>query len=460
MPFFQREILCCSLQGRKLDLLTISSPANLRLDAALRAGQPPGPDASCGVVPPRFIIFISARVHPGETPCSFVMHGLLLFLTSDHPRARELREVAILKVVPMLNPDGVFLGNYRCNSIGLDLNRMWHAPLPDTAPTIHSMRQSAQQYTQHPLCRLEMILDMHAHSTCMNCFIFANMPDDPRQMDDVASFPRSLGTHAAAFALTGCKFDTDPSKVGTGRRALSVALPGVHCYTLEVSMFCASQGNARGEAFLPASYTEMGHQIGLALHEHYCSVRGHLAAGSLGGASLQGAPGVAQGARQMLINRPPQRALAGRAMSAAPSTTPTTAATAAVAAVAAVAASRYGGTIGRWGLAAEYCATGHSTLHAQHSGATSAEHTRASGGSVPPKSAVVRSDGAHASSARPSLSTGGMTVCATVLDGAEREAAHTLRVSGLRGADNTLLRRSSKGRAAAVAAAAVVEAHH
>ena len=46
-------------------------------------------------------------MHPGETPASFVMHGLLLFLTSEQPQARELREAALLKVVPMLNPDGV-----------------------------------------------------------------------------------------------------------------------------------------------------------------------------------------------------------------------------------------------------------------------------------------------------------------------------------------------------------------
>ena len=44
-------------------------------------------------------------------------------------------------------------------------------------------------------------------------------------------------------------------------------LPGVHCYTLEVSCFCAAQGNLRAEPYTPQSYVEMGHQIGMALHE-------------------------------------------------------------------------------------------------------------------------------------------------------------------------------------------------
>ena len=30
-----------------------------------------------------------------------------------------------LKVVPMLNPDGVINGNYRCSLAGVDLNRVW-----------------------------------------------------------------------------------------------------------------------------------------------------------------------------------------------------------------------------------------------------------------------------------------------------------------------------------------------
>jgi murein tripeptide amidase MpaA len=41
----------------------------------------------------------------------------------------------------MLNPDGVFLGNYRCNALGLDLNRQWDAPQPYSSPTILAVRE-------------------------------------------------------------------------------------------------------------------------------------------------------------------------------------------------------------------------------------------------------------------------------------------------------------------------------
>lgn len=39
--------------------------------------------------------------------------GVIDFLVSQHPVAQTLRDHVIFKIVPMLNPDGVYLGNYR-----------------------------------------------------------------------------------------------------------------------------------------------------------------------------------------------------------------------------------------------------------------------------------------------------------------------------------------------------------
>ena len=59
------------------------------------------------------MIFVTARVHPGETPASFVSQGLVDWLLGTEAQAVQLRRGATIVVVPMLNPDGVFLGNYR-----------------------------------------------------------------------------------------------------------------------------------------------------------------------------------------------------------------------------------------------------------------------------------------------------------------------------------------------------------
>ena len=63
-------------------------------------------------------IFISSRVHPGETPASFVLTGIWKFLTNEKSaQAKMLRERFVFKVVPMLNPDGVYRGYYRLDTM-------------------------------------------------------------------------------------------------------------------------------------------------------------------------------------------------------------------------------------------------------------------------------------------------------------------------------------------------------
>lgn len=47
-----------------------------------------------------------------------------------------MRENFVFKIVPMVNPDGVFLGNNRCNLVGQDMNRCWNVASEFSSPTI------------------------------------------------------------------------------------------------------------------------------------------------------------------------------------------------------------------------------------------------------------------------------------------------------------------------------------
>jgi murein tripeptide amidase MpaA len=51
------------------------------------------------------------------------MEGFLEFIVGNEREAKVLRDTFVFKIVPMLNPDGVIVGNYRCSLTGLDLNR-------------------------------------------------------------------------------------------------------------------------------------------------------------------------------------------------------------------------------------------------------------------------------------------------------------------------------------------------
>ena len=112
--YFLRETLAYSPEGRRIDLITISSNTGRSSDCEPsipllfpeRTGR-----RVCAAFPSKEVLFISARVHPGEVPASHTMKGMLDFLLDpDDLRAIELRNRYVLKIIPMLNPDGVYRG--------------------------------------------------------------------------------------------------------------------------------------------------------------------------------------------------------------------------------------------------------------------------------------------------------------------------------------------------------------
>lgn len=62
------------------------------------------------------------RQHPGEAVGSWMMEGFLNGLTSNH-----YNDYITWVVIPMLNIDGVILGNNRTGILGHDFNRNWVA---------------------------------------------------------------------------------------------------------------------------------------------------------------------------------------------------------------------------------------------------------------------------------------------------------------------------------------------
>ncbi len=119
-----RKVLCKTLAGEDCEVLTITSRDNLETFNKRR-----------GVV-------LSARVHPGETVGSWMMRGLLYFLTDPScEEAKLLRDNFVFKIIPMLNPDGVINGNYRSSLAGCDLNRRWKNPSKILHPTIYHTKK-------------------------------------------------------------------------------------------------------------------------------------------------------------------------------------------------------------------------------------------------------------------------------------------------------------------------------
>ena len=102
----RRAVLCRTIAGNDCEMVIITNFSSKPEDIALRKA-----------------VILTSRVYPGESNASFIMKGIIDYLVSEDEGARYLRSNFVFKIVPMLNPDGVIVGNYRCNLSGNDLNR-------------------------------------------------------------------------------------------------------------------------------------------------------------------------------------------------------------------------------------------------------------------------------------------------------------------------------------------------
>ena len=98
------------------------------------------------------------------------MQGFISHLTSDTPEAKMLRRSFVFKIIPMLNPDGVIYGNYRCSLLGVDLNRRWLSPSRILHPTIYYTKRMIKVLSETQ--EITLFVDLHGHSRKRDSFMY------------------------------------------------------------------------------------------------------------------------------------------------------------------------------------------------------------------------------------------------------------------------------------------------
>lgn len=85
----------------------------------------------------RPIVYLVSRVHPSESVASYSVEGFINKLLDGSPTSKAMLSTLVFKIVPMINPDGVIVGNFRTNLSGDDLNRRYDTPSKAFHPSVN-----------------------------------------------------------------------------------------------------------------------------------------------------------------------------------------------------------------------------------------------------------------------------------------------------------------------------------
>lgn len=158
----RKTVLCKSLAGNDVDMLIVTNFASDPQDIAVRKS-----------------VILSSRVHPGESNSSWMMNGVIEFLISNEENAKLLRDTFVFKIIPMQNPDGVIVGNYRCSLMGQDMNRQWIGSSSKFYPENYHTKLMMKRTTESR--EIFFYCDFHGHSVGRNAFMFGN--NQPKVQD-------------------------------------------------------------------------------------------------------------------------------------------------------------------------------------------------------------------------------------------------------------------------------------
>ncbi|VDL81927.1 unnamed protein product [Nippostrongylus brasiliensis] len=243
-----------SLGGNPVNMLTITA------------------QCSADEISKKHVVFLSSRVHPGESNASWMMHGILeSLLTSSDPLIEEARKKFLFKIVPMLNPDGVVNGSHRCSLSGVDLNRVWDKPSRAAHPEIYHTKAIIQYMCDVLQSPPFVFVDLHGHSRRPNVFMFGNNPEESWRADD-KMLPNNyefmtLPESSPAFAYNLCQFGITRGKESSARVTVWRQFGVTKSYTMESTFSGFETGALKGFQVGTKDLKDVGRQLLLAILE-------------------------------------------------------------------------------------------------------------------------------------------------------------------------------------------------
>jgi len=184
-------------------------------------------------------IYIIARQHAAETHGSYLMRFLIHELIHNSDKYDYLLSNYIVKLVPMVNPDGATIGNSRCSLVGVDLNRRWAEPNPVIHSEIFFLKQSMLERSNTGP-GISIFCDLHGHNKLENLFFYGcNKAADEGMLSWTKTrlLPKVFASMEHIFDYQYCRFMKDKFKINTARVCVWSQMKVTNSFTLESSMY-------------------------------------------------------------------------------------------------------------------------------------------------------------------------------------------------------------------------------
>ena len=279
-PYFHRKTLATTLGGNDLDMFTINSMYDIFKNGITSVIMPKtnnfmaiknsieNNNNNSRIIDERKAVVLIARQHPGETVGSYVVKGCIDFLMGNTDEAKKLREIYLFKIVPMMNPDGVLVGNSRTSFAGCDLNRRWGKPNEIIHPEVfHTKQMITKLATQR---NIAFVIDFHGHFGAFNSLFYCNYKDNKKTCK---LFPYICSRLSKIISFQQCTFSMPRFKLSTERLSLFNELDDEdndNIVALETSFFGINRSGEYSRTYFNSNLLkEIGRDICLGMLSYY-----------------------------------------------------------------------------------------------------------------------------------------------------------------------------------------------
>ena len=279
-PYFHRKTLATTLGGNDLDMFTINSMYDIYKNGVTSVIMPKNNNYlsiknnyennnnNSQILDERKAVVLIGRQHPGETVGSYVIKGCIDFLMGNSEESKKLREIYLFKIVPMMNPDGVLVGNSRTSFAGCDLNRRWGKPNEIIHPEIFQTKQMITKLATQR--NIAFVIDCHGHFGTFNSLFYCNYKDDKRTCK---LFPYICSRLSKIISFQQCTFSMPKYKLSTERISLFNELDDEdndNIVALETSFFGVNRNGEYSHLYFNSNLLkEIGRDICLGMLSYY-----------------------------------------------------------------------------------------------------------------------------------------------------------------------------------------------